>query len=52
MRIYKAPQILIIHFKRFKNSAGYFNHKLESKIECSLKNMNLQKYIACHGVPN
>lgn len=33
MSIYKAPQILILHLKRFKQRGGYRKEKNETKVQ-------------------
>jgi len=51
MEIYKAPPILIIHFKRFKtikNNSYYSNSnskKITSLIDFPIEKLNLSQYV-------
>ncbi|EGR32981.1 ubiquitin carboxyl-terminal hydrolase family protein, putative [Ichthyophthirius multifiliis] len=45
MTIYRAPDILIFHLKRFKTSAGTIKSKITKLIDFPLKNLNMTPYV-------
>jgi ubiquitin carboxyl-terminal hydrolase 4/11/15 len=58
MELYRAPQILIIHLKRFKTSkvsnigSFYFSHgskKITAHVDCPLENLDLKPYVLGEG---
>lgn len=51
MEIYKTPNVLIIHLKRFKNSNKYFKSKLETPIDFPLDGLLLNDNVLNHHLP-
>lgn len=52
MEIYKAPPILIIHLKRFKESATkYFPGKLEAMVNFPIQDLDLSEFVKNHELP-
>ncbi len=46
MKIYRAPEILIIHLKRFKNTSGIWKGgKLTKLVEFPLQGLDITKYV-------
>jgi Ubiquitin carboxyl-terminal hydrolase len=48
--IREAPNILIIHLKRFKKGGGFFR-KINEMVECPLTDLNLAKYMSTEVDP-
>ena len=44
LEIYRAPKVLIIHLKRFKN-VGYFREKINDPVIFPLKGMDISEFV-------
>ena len=52
MEIYKAPPVLILHFKRFKSGNSYFKKgKITEKVEFPCEDFDISDYVLNHEVP-
>jgi len=53
MQIYKAPKILVLYFKRFKNKGykGLYKSKLETVIDFPIDDLDITKFVLNHELP-
>lgn len=52
MEIYKAPPVLVLHFKRFKSGNSFFKKgKINEKVEFPYENLDLTNYVINSELP-
>lgn len=52
MEIYKAPPILLLHFKRFKSGNSlYKKGKITEKVEFPIEDLDISEYVINHELP-
>lgn len=52
LQIYRAPEILILHLKRFKGASRIFKQKLSKVVKFPLTGLDLRKYVVEEETPS
>jgi hypothetical protein len=45
MSIYKAPEVLVVHLKRFRSNGGHYQQKVSSRVAFPVEGLDLTSYV-------